>query len=98
MTTNLQDIIKGIQKQNQTMQSAFGLTSLQGIAAAIEKQNKAQFNFSGLSGLTDIARTISQQMKPFNAASMVLGNSMQAQLAAIQYPKNHSEIYLHTNN
>ena len=93
MTTNLQDIIKGIQKQNQTMQSAFGLNSLQGIAAAIEKQNKAQFNFSGLSGLTDIARTISQQMKPLNATSLVLGNSIQAQLAAIQYPKNHSALF-----
>ncbi len=93
MTTNLQDIIKGIQKQNQTMQGAFGLTSLQGIAAAIEKQNKAQFNLSGLSGLTDIARTISQQMKPFNTTSMVLGNSLQNQLAAIQYPKSHSALF-----
>jgi uncharacterized protein YgiM (DUF1202 family) len=91
--TDLQDIIKGIQKQSQTMQSSFGLTSLQGIAAAIEKQNKAQFNLSALSGLNDIARTISQQMKPFNATSMVLGNSLQAQLVAIQYPKSHSALF-----
>lgn len=93
MTTNLQDIIKGIQKQNQTMQSAFGLNSLQAIAATIEKQNKAHFNLSGLNGLTDIARSISQQMKPFNATSMVLGNSIQAQLATIQYPKNQSALF-----
>src|SRR5690606_19755202 len=57
------------------------------------KQNQAHFNFSGLSGLTDIAKTISQQVKPFNATSMVLGNSIQAQLAAIQYPKNHSALF-----
>jgi len=93
MTTNLQDIIKGMQKQNQTMQSAFGLASLQGIAAAIEKQNKEQFNLSGLSGLTDIAKTISRQIKSFNATLMVVGNSFQAQLAAIQYPKNHSALF-----
>ncbi len=93
MTTNLQDIIKGLQNQNQTMQSAFGQTLLQRIALTIEKQNKAQFNLSGLNGLTDIARSISQQMKPFNATSMVLGNSIPAQLAAIQYPKNHSVLF-----
>lgn len=93
MTTNLQDIIKAMQAQNQTMQSAFRLTSLQQIAAAIEKQSKPQFNLSGLSGLTDIARTISQQVKPFNATSAILGNSIQAQLASIQYPKNHSALF-----
>lgn len=93
MMTSLQEIIKTIQKQNETMQGAFGLTSLQGIAAAIEKQNKTQFNFSGLNGLTDIAKTISQQMKPLNAASIVMGNNIQAQLASIQYPKNHSALF-----
>jgi len=93
MTTNLQDIIKEIKKQNQTMQSVFGLTSLQAIAATIEKQNKTHFNLSGLNGLTDIARSISQKMKPFNATSMVLGNSIQVQLAAIQYPKNQSALF-----
>lgn len=93
MTTNLQDIIKKIQKQNETMQGAFGLNLLQGIAAAIEKQNKAQFNLSGISGLTNIAKTISQQIKPLNVASMVTGNNIQAQLAAIQYPKNHSALF-----
>ena len=93
MTTNLQDIIKGMQKQNQTMQNAFGLTSLQAIAAAVEKQNNAHFNLSGLGGLTDIAKSISQQMKPSNGTSMVLGNSIQAQIASIQYPKNHSILF-----
>lgn len=93
MTTNLQDIIKGMQKQNQTMQNAFGLSSLQGIAAEIAKQNKAQFNLSALSGLNDIAKSISQQMKPFNASSILLGNSIQAQLATIQYPKNPSVLF-----
>jgi len=91
--SSLQDIIKGIQKQNQTMQGAFGLSSLQGIASAMEKQNKTQFNLSGLSGLTDIARKISQQMKPFNATSMVLGNNLQSQLAAIKFPKNHLSLF-----
>lgn len=93
MTTNLQDIIKEIKKQNQTMQSVFGLTSLQAIAATIEKENKTHFNLSGLNGLTDIARSISQKMKPFNATSMVLGNSIQVQLDAIQYPKNQSALF-----
>ncbi len=93
MVTNLQDIIKGIQKQNQAMQSTFGLTSLQAIAEMIEKQNKAQLNLSGLSGLKDIAKSISQKMKPFNATSMFLGNSIDKQLAAIQYPKNHSALF-----
>jgi hypothetical protein len=93
MTSNLQDIIKTVQKQNQTMQSELGLTSLKAIAVIIEKQNKTHFNLSGLNGLTDIARSISQQMKPFNATSMVLGNSIQTQLAAIQYPKNQSALF-----
>lgn len=93
MTTNLQDIIKGVLKQNQTMQGAYGLTSLQAIAATIEKQNETHFNLSGLNGLTDVARSISQQMKPYNAASMVLGNSIQTQLAAIKYPKNQSALF-----
>ena len=82
-----------MQKQNQTMQNAFGLTSLQAIAAAVEKQNNAHFNLSGLGGLTDIAKSISQQMKPSNGTSMVLGNSIQAQIASIQYPKNHSILF-----
>ncbi|MFT6205766.1 MAG: hypothetical protein ACI9V1_001173 [Spirosomataceae bacterium] len=93
MMTNLQDIIRTIQKQNNSIQGAFGLTSLQGIAAAIEKQNKVQFNFSGLNGLTDIAKAISHQMKPLNVASMAMGSGIQTQLAAIQYPKNHSALF-----
>jgi hypothetical protein len=93
MTTNLLDLIKGIQSQNQTIQNAFGMTSLQGIALAIEKQNKTQFNLSGLSGLNDIAKSISQQMKPYNATSILLGNNIQTQLAAINYPKNHSALF-----
>ncbi|MBQ4912797.1 hypothetical protein J8L85_00010 [Maribacter sp. MMG018] len=93
MMTNLNDIIKTIQKQNQTMQGAFGLSSLQGIASAIEKQNKAQFNFSSLTGLTDIAKTISQQMKQINTSSINAGNSIQAHLDATKYPKNHSALF-----
>ena len=93
MTTNLKDLIKGMQKQNETLQSAFGLTSFQGIASAIEKQNKAHFNMSNMSSLTDIAKTISQQMTPLNTASILLGNSIQAQLSAIQYPKNNSALF-----
>ena len=93
MTTNLQDIFKSMQKQNQTVQSAFGLNSLQAIAVALQNQNKTQLNLSGLSGLKDIAKTISQQIKPFNDASILLGNSLQTQLKAIQYPKNKSALF-----
>lgn len=93
MTTNLQDLFKSMQKQNQTVQSAFGLNSLQAIAVALENQNKTQFNLSGLSGLKDIAKTISQQIKPFNDNSILLGSSLQAQLKAIQYPKNNFALF-----
>lgn len=93
MTTNLQDLFKNMQKQNQTAQNAFGLNSLQAIAVALQNQNKTQFNLSGISGLNDIAKTVSQKIKPFNNASILLGSSLQAQLKAIQYPKNNSVLF-----
>ncbi len=92
MTNSLKDIIKGIEKQNKTMDGLFGLSSLQGLAKMLEQQKKTQFSFSGLSGLTDIARTISQQMKPLDIASMSLGSSL-AQIAAIQPPIHHSALF-----
>ena len=90
--TTLQEIIKGIEKQNQATKGLFGLTSLQGLAQVLEQQKKAQFSFSGLSGLTDIARTISQKVKPFDIASMTMGSSF-AQLAAMQPSKQHSALF-----
>ena len=75
------------------MQSAFGLTSLKGIAAEMERQNNAHVIFSGLSALKDIAKTISQQMKPLDATSIILGNSIQTKMSAIQYPKNHPALF-----
>ncbi len=85
---DLQDIFKGIQKQNQTMKGALGLTSLQGIAAAMENQNIRQFDFSGLKGIQDIAKIISQQMKPLNPSLKILENSIPFQLRALQQQKN----------
>lgn len=89
--TTLQDIIKSIEKQNQTTQGLFDLTSLQGLAKALEQQQKTQIAFSGLSGLTDIARQISQQMKPIDIATRTMGNSI-ARLAAFQPPKHYSAL------
>ncbi len=90
--TTIQDIIKGIEKQNQTTSGLFGLTSLQGLAKALEQQKKTQIAFTGLNGLTDIARTISQQMKPFDIATKTFGSSL-AQLAAMQPDKQHSALF-----
>lgn len=90
--TTLQDIIKGIEKQNQSTQGLFGLTSLQGLAKALEEQQKTQIAFSGLGGITDIVRQISQQMKPFEIATKTMGNSI-AHLAALQPPKHYSTLF-----
>ncbi len=97
MTNSLQDIIKGIEKQNQTMAGLFGLSSLKGLAKMLEQQKKTQLSFSGLRGLTDIARTISQQMKPLDIASMAISNSF-AQIAAMQPPKHHSALFSLTSS
>lgn len=95
--TTLQDIIKGIEKQNQSTQGLFGLTSLQGLAKALEQQQKTQIAFSGLSGLTEIARQISLQMKPFDIATKTMGNSI-AHLVAFQPPKRYSALLGLTNS
>jgi hypothetical protein len=93
MTSQLQEILKGIHKQNQISQSLIGLTSLQSVVAAIEKQNKIKLNLSGLNGITNIARSISQKIKPINTMSSVLGNSIQVQLDSIQYSKIKSPLF-----
>lgn len=95
--TTLQDIIKGIEKQNQSTQGLFGLTSLQGLAKVLEQQQKTQIVFSGISGLTDIARQISQQMKPIDIASKTMGNSI-THLASFQLPKYYSALHGLTNS
>lgn len=69
MTTNLQDIFKSMQKQNQTVQSAFGLNSLQAIAVALQNQNKTQLNLSGLSGLKRIL--LKQFLNKLNLSMML---------------------------
>jgi hypothetical protein len=88
----LQELIKAMQKQNEQIQNSFGLKSLQRLAKAISEQSKLQNNLTGLSGLTDIAKSLSHQMKPFNASSAVLGNSLTAQMNAMQYPKNQNAL------
>lgn len=90
--TTLQDIIKGIEKQNRTTSGLFDLTSLQGLTKALEQQKKTQIAFSGLNGLTDVARTISQQMKPLDIATKTLGSSL-VQLAAMQSNEQHSALF-----
>lgn len=83
----LQDIIRSMNKQNESVQSAFGLSSLQGLAATIANQGQTQINFSALSGLTGIAQAISQQIKPNNGIASFLGSSVQTHLAAIEFSK-----------
>jgi uncharacterized protein YgiM (DUF1202 family) len=93
MTKNLQDLVKGMQKHNQSMQRSFGVAPFQEMAAVIKKHNRSQFNLSGISGLADIAKSISQQMKPLNATSTLLGSSIQAQIAAINNSKTQSALF-----
>lgn len=85
---SLQDIIRSIKKQNESIQSTFGLASLKDLAATIANQRQTQFNFSALSGLTDIAQVISQQIKPDNGIASFLGSSVQANLAAMEFVKH----------
>lgn len=89
---SIQELIKAMQKQNEQIQNSFGLNSLQGLAKAISEQSKIQNNLTGLSGLTDIAKSISHQMKSFNTTTAVFGNSIAAQMKAMQYPKNQNTL------
>lgn len=87
--TTLEQILKGIQKQNQTLQSVFGQTAFQMMAEANSMQNIAQFNWPGLDGITNTVRSITQQMKPSDNVSIISGNTIQAYLASMQLPKNN---------
>lgn len=87
--TTLQDILKGIERQDQLKQGLLGLTSFEGFAKALEQHKKTQNAFSGISGLTDIARKISQQIKPIDIASKIMSNS-NTHFPSFQPYKNYS--------
>jgi hypothetical protein len=92
MTHSLNDIIKGIEKQNPQNDGLLGFSSLHGLSIMLEQHKKANFSFSGLRALTDIAKTISQQMKSLDIASTAMGNSF-AQISVMKPPKHHTALF-----
>ena len=80
---NLNDIIKAIQKQNETMQNISKLSSFNSLAESVAKMNQVNLH---LGGITDTARSISRQMKIYNSFSNDFASVLNNQLAMFNQP------------
>ena len=87
MPTSIEDSIKSIQEQNQTISRALGLYSLSG-TSAIEKLYEMQSSRNGINSLTNIAKEIYKKIEPLNASATILANSLGKQLEAMQSTQN----------
>jgi hypothetical protein len=90
---NLQELIKTLKKQNETIQGAFGPCSFQNLSAAITQSNQKLFDISGINNLTNIARTFTKQTKPIIVPTIPLDGILKTRLSDMQFHNNNSALF-----